>query len=664
MSASVDDPTIAALSARAASTADPTIDALTSRAAGAETTPAGTGSWLDKWPLYGEIKGASGAVIGAAKGVARFMTNPDVPGSINEMLSNTYHKITDFGSALGKAYAVGEGLDQPDPNAAILDYARGAKETITDPEKRGALGANVGIGLLTGRFLGPEAATAEKATEVPKIAGTALKSGDVPIPKLSVAPVERAPPSTVGETETKPPFVESAVQFKPEAEAAPIGSELPASEQARRRRVLAEVGINQETPFRNSALTGDPLAAGTDAQIAKLDTPAGHFVKGLLNNERDAVTNYAQDTVRQTGGHVGEISGDTQTDNTIRGRAIVGPSGALDALDAHLEGLNKSLYKASDAVSKGRPLPSMPELSETLGNTADFQNFSGGDRLLSGVKSKMQKLGMMDEDGNVLPSTVRQSEALRQFINEGDEAYTLRARLRDAIDKDVFSQSGEDIYGPARALYKLRKDTLENPNGINRLMSAEGPEGINRKTPYDKVMTTMETMDPVQLDHVMKVLRSMSGDLADKGSAAISNIQAHFASRFQQVLNSQAEQLNARGAHNFLAANSERLNTVFSDKPEVLHRMYAAAEAAKILRYNASYPGAQAQAVNLAKAGVLPNLVHKGAMLGGEALGSVMGFPGVGTVLGESAGAKVSGSVAERAALARAKGRAALPPPE
>lgn len=547
-------------------------------------------------------------------------------------------------------------------------------------------------------------ARAAAAGEVP---GTALRAGDVPIPEplrvveqppraipeapiaasaepLSAAPA--APRALPGVPAAQPPaalsaaaapprtpstFAEALRQhaegglpdtFRPEAETVTPGAELPPDEQARRRRVLAEVGITGDTDFRNSALTGDPLSAGTDGQIARLDSPPGRYVKGMLDNERAAVTNYARDSVRETGGRVGQVGGDTQTDDVARGRTVTGKSGALDALEAHLDDLNKRLYKASDEVSQGKPLPAMPNLEARIKATADFHNFEGGDRLLSGVISKMKNLKMMDADGNVLPSTVRNSEALRQFLNAGDGAYPLRASLRDAIDQDVFSQSGEDIYKPARALFKLRKDTLENPNGINRMMAADGPEGINRKTPFNKVMSSMETMDPDQLTHIMGVLRSMTGDLAGKGQTAISNIQAHFASKAEQVLNAHEVQLNSRGYHDWLADNSERLNTVFQDKPEVLHRLYTASEAAKILRYNPAYPGAAAQAANLSRAGVLPGLVQKGTTLAGEAIGSAMGFPGVGTLIGAGAGTTAAGAITEASAMRAARRRAAPQP--
>ena len=534
--------------------------------------------------------------------------------------------------ALGRGMSAGmRGLAARGPMAAAaLEDVKVVPGDVPVPEKLGAVEHEV----LQGQPVKlPEAAPAASGV----------------VPGVTSAPEPFNPAFSAGREQAA--FADEAPQSKP-------GLELPQEEQQRRVRVLRSVGFSDPTTIRQSAVTGDPLAAGTDAQISRLDTDAGRHLKGVIQNERATLDNYASDTVRQTGGRTDSVPGGNQTDAVARGRTV--PK-ALGALDDKLEAQNRALYQAADETAEGRALPKMDNLAGILSDESEFHNFDGGERLLTGLKKKMQGLGLMDGDGNIVPGTVRNSEALRQFINSGDGAYPLRAKIRDAIDQDVFSQSGEDIYSQARALYKLRKDTLENPKGINAIMANDGPNGINRKTPYEDVMGRLESMDPDQLSHIMGVLREMHGDLEPVARDAINNIQAHFASRAQQTGNSLAgDQWNARGHNTFLRNNSETLNTVFQDKPELLHRLYTANEAGKILSHNAAYPGAAAQAANLAKAGVLPGLIHKGSMVGGEAIGSMLGAPGIGTILGENLGARAASGASESAALSAARKRTTL----
>ena len=94
---------------------------------------------------------------------------------------------------------------------------------------------------------------------------------------------------------TTTPFTEHAPTTSP-------GLTLPVAEQGRRLRVLNEIGLNDPTAIRESALTGDPLSAGTDGQIARLESDAGRHMKGVILNERTTLNKYANDTVSATNG--------------------------------------------------------------------------------------------------------------------------------------------------------------------------------------------------------------------------------------------------------------------------------------------------------------------------------------------------------------------------
>lgn len=482
-----------------------------------------------------------------------------------------------------------------------------------------------------------------------------LATADVPMPKelqsdpeLSVEPnAPRQYPSEHPEARSTP--------FDEEAPTASPGSALSEAEQARRARVLSEVGL--ENGYRRSAVTGDSLEAATDYQLSKLNTEPGHFAKNLLDNEREALRGYSEDTVSKTGGR----TGDTQTDTIARGRSV---TDALDALEESYNGRIRKLYQAADERAKGTPTD-LGGFNDVL---KDDSLMTNQDRvgLRSGLNAYIKKLGLADENGNVTAS-VQQAETLRKYLNDewSPQNSKLVSKLKDALDDDVTQAAGTDIYKEARALRAEKGATVDNPKGINRIMSSEGPEGINRTVPTDKIMQNLETMDPAQLSHIMDTLRGMKGDLAEQGQKALADIQAHFAERARSIGDSQEVQWNSKGLNQYLRNNSERLGIVFRDKPEVLKRLYTANEAGKILRFNPGYPGAAAQAINIGKAGTVPNYLHRGITMGGSAIGGALtGTPlgaTAGGVVGDLLGGKAAKAAADRAAMKAAQSRAVNP---
>src|SRR4029077_11632528 len=250
---------------------------------------------------------------------------------------------------------------------------------------------------------------------------------------------------------------------------------LPLEEQMRRGEVLRRIGV---TEARKSSLSGDLKESATDFQQSKVANQAGDFMKAKLDAERAALTEHAEAIARDTGGTVGNDS----SVNYARGQAILGP---LDKLSDYFNGQIKRLYKEADAKSEGVKID-MPRLNEAVGgDQAEFLGTTEGEALLKGVKARMRSLGIQEGEGGGV--TVGQAERLKQYLNNVWQPRTgkLIRSLRDAIDDDVTSSAGEDIYAQARALRRMRVVTLDEPNGIGKLMDASGPEGINRAVPVE-----------------------------------------------------------------------------------------------------------------------------------------------------------------------------------
>lgn len=491
-----------------------------------------------------------------------------------------------------------------------------------------------------------------------------LEPGDVPVPAGTPLPKELAPeaPSArsaianTGTAETATKSAEAPAEsdaFHEPNDKAPI-LEVSADEQTRRARVLAEIGLNDG--YRRSALTGDPLAASTDYEINKNDSPAGRVLKGAFDAERSALTNYSQDTVAKTGGRVGS----DQTADIRRGNAV---TGALESLSDDYDARIKDLYSQADIRAKGEAT----DLSGFQSALGDDSLMTNQDRvgLRSGLNAYLKKLGVVDDNGSITAS-VQQAETIRKYLNdEWSPANSKLVRvLKDSIDDDVTKSAGADIYKESRALRSERGRVLDDPKGISALLDTSGPNGVNRKVASDNVMRTLETMPPEQLSHITDTLRGITGDLAPKAQQALSEIKAHFAQRAHDIGTSQQTQWNMKGYNQFLRDNSESMKTVFSDDPATLHRLFTANEAGKILHHPTQYPGAANQAHNLQQSGVIPSLVQRGGgLIGGVAGGATLGPWGAaaGTLVGNEVGAGAAAKISRGTALRKATDRVVSP---
>jgi len=57
------------------------------------------------------------------------------------------------------------------------------------------------------------------------------------------------------------------------------------------------------------------------------------------------------------------------------------------------------------------------------------------------TRARMKQLGMIDKDGNPLPTNAKTAENLRQFVNENWDRKNanLHRQLKEAVDQDVLA---------------------------------------------------------------------------------------------------------------------------------------------------------------------------------------------------------------------------------
>lgn len=416
------------------------------------------------------------------------------------------------------------------------------------------------------------------------------------------------------------------------------GGPLPAAEQARRAQVLRDIGIQDA---RRSVITGDRKSGATDFQTSKLDSPAGRLLAAKFDEERGSLENHADSIVRGSGGTIG-------TDQSAlygRGNTIIGP---LDSLKQWFDDRAGALYRAADEQSQGVPTT----LDRFRSVLADDSEMTNSDRvhLRTAISAYAKKLGIASEDGG-LSGNAQQAETIRKFLGENWSPANGKyvAKLKDALDEDVMSAAGGDLYGQARQMWALRKQTLDNPNGIAKIMDASGPEGINRAVPVEKIPDALAGMPIKQFGHVVDTLKNLPPELADQGQAALAEVKAQFANKVLDAGRSTKGQWNQKAVRAYLANNGERMQQVFA--PEEMGKFRTLLDAGDILATDQSYPGAAAQKHNLLRTGTM-HAIRTGA----TSAGAYIGGP-VGAAVGAAVGEKAAGALGDAAALKAAQKR-------
>lgn len=453
--------------------------------------------------------------------------------------------------------------------------------------------------------------------------------------------------SSGGTTQANPAATvqNQATPPKPFSDIQPSETPPNLAEQQRRAQVLQSVGIDTT---RKSALSGDPLAASTDLQTSKLDTPAGRYMRDVLDKEKQALSSHSEQLVNETGGMLNK----DQSTQWTRGNTIVEP---LNGLRDWFNQKAKSLYAAADQKSQGVPT-NLQDFHSVLNDASEMTN-SDMVHLRDAANAYVKKLGIMKDDGTI-SANVQQAETMRKYLNEkwSPQNSKFIEKLKESLDSDVTKTAGEDIYKESRQMWSAKKNTLDNPNGIAKLLQSEGPDGINRAIPYEQIGPKLAKMPVDQFGHIIDTLKNVPDELQPSAGSALSEVKAHFANEVRDIGNKHQGQWNAKGVTQFLRDNAARMSQVFT--PEEMAKFQNLSEAGQLVAKDQSYPGAAVQEHNLLRSGAMAATVHGSTAVGG-AVGSVLGpaGAGVGAAAGRYVGERAAQSMGDRASMKAAQQR-------
>jgi RNA binding exosome subunit len=266
-------------------------------------------------------------------------------------------------------------------------------------------------------------------------------------------------------------------------------------------------------------------------------------------------------------------------------------------------------------------------------NAKDQQN------LVKAIKDQLQLYKDTNPDG----LTVKNTEQFRKWLNTiwNKDNSSLLGKVKEQIDDSVLKHAGEDTYKQGRDLWKLKKETLEDPKGIAKLFDYDINAPINRRTPFQNIANDVINLDSEQFNHIIKTLDSVPPELKTDSQKAKSVLQGHYLENLMEKGSTNKKKWNEKNVSNFRKAHKANEEILFKDRPDLLQKLDDLEAGGHILDYDPSYIGAAAQAQSAIKRGILPAMIQKGSTAVGGAAGGTAGsiFGPIGTAVGAGGGA-------------------------
>jgi hypothetical protein len=290
-----------------------------------------------------------------------------------------------------------------------------------------------------------------------------------------------------------------------------IRQDAPPKEQAVRGEILQDVLGNQTNGIRQGVLTGNEDMLRNEYTLAKKsDTPAAQIMKDQLAKEQVAISNYAQDRVNRTGANQ-NFANDYE-----RGQAINNAFAGDEGVTGWFKQQKNDLYQTAKDTVGDNPITtnnvdnllSNKQFRASLGLKGNENVAKSAENLINLAKT----VGFEDEFGNFHPAnSISAWDAVRKSLNQNwtkDNASVIR-KINQAIDKDVATAGGGDLYKAADRMHQAEK-TLFGSKGIKTLFGDVDPNGVQAGTAFDVIPQKLNSMPFDQWRHIYDTADQLS----------------------------------------------------------------------------------------------------------------------------------------------------------
>ena len=459
-----------------------------------------------------------GGVIPAVAGattypLARVLRSPEEAQAITNQVTSALEKP--FGKALGVT-----------ENPVYESLGEGAKAIS---EKTGIPTGDV-QSYINSLMLAAGKPVSEAAS---KVGGAAIKAGQqfaqdlkevtaTPMKTEIVQPEGVAPGSAGAAKVTTNPYPKFTGQETgkggefPMVKLSNISKDVSPKEQQIIAQVVTEILGNKDA-VRTGVITRNENTLRNEHTEAKSanQTPKAQVLREQIANEQNALSNYAQQRIKNTG------ASPTLTSDYERGQAIndafVGEQGLTGFIKNEKE---KQFDEAKSKVGQN------PIVTSHVDNLLNNEQFKAGLGLKGneGVAASAEKFiniakttGFEDEYGNkYAPNSIEGWDAVRKALNSNwtkDNAAVIK-KINTAIDKDIASAGGQELYKKADQLHEAEK-ILFSSKGIKSIFGEIDPNGVQTGTPFEQIPAKLNKIPRDEWVHIF--------DTADKISKGVLN---------------------------------------------------------------------------------------------------------------------------------------------
>ena len=448
--------------------------------------------------------------------------------------------------------------------------------------------------------------------------------------------------------------IQSKGEF-PQVKLSRIAKDVPITEQTKIAQIVNEIG-NGQLGLREGVKTRNENTLRNEFAEAKNPNPTlkGQLLKDQIANEQNALYNYAENRIQNTGANKNLIS------DYERGQVIYDAMASEEGLLGYFKKQKQETFQEAKNMVGDKPITtthvndllSDPQFKAGLGLKKNEGVAASAEELIRLAK----EVGFKDEFGVTHPAgSISAYDAVKKSLNSGwsPENASIIGRINRAIDQDIASAGGQELYKKGDRLHEAEK-TLFESKGMKELFGQLDPNGIQKGVPFEKMITKLNQMPVDQWKHVFDTLSLLENGLVKTKKFEVQvpkEIQDYARVAKAEMLGGLAREIYQSGAKNAGEWNKNAVSTVLNARAEKIKHGFSPEEqkAFHTLNYGGhflqpkhEYEGAGLQGRRVgAIASRLPASL--------EALGAMTGNPLV------SMGGRKAGEYGERKLTTRAE---------
>jgi len=443
-------------------------------------------------------------------------------------------------------------------------------------------------------------------------------------------------------------------ELYPQIKVSKIAGDIPLDEQRLKSEVLQDI-LKDSKQIRPGVLSGNEqtLRAEYNAASRPEQSPGGQMFKEQIVNEQNALTNYAQERINNTG--ASSKLNTPEKRGYAMNNAVIGrfdrKTGEFEGMLGFIQKLKNDVYEAGRKKVGDNPVE-VANFEKELNNPSnqDFLKAKGSKDFIEGVQGFLNShktRGFNDTK----PNSINGLEEIRKSLNElyDDKNRRVVGKLISAIDDDIAAVGGAGAIEKGRQIHALEK-TIFGPEGIkiNSIFGEINPDTLIKKgIPTEKITQKLNDLPLDQWKHIYD-----TADKVSKGKIQIGNIGY----KIPQDVIDQANQLKnemkgaiareifQEGEKKIGVWNQNSANAAMNSLGDKITYAFSPEEQLAFNRLNLggqwmpgvhSYEGGamQAERMGLLKKGISKLPFLGGALVGGATKGA---GTGVGVALGEA----------------------------